>query len=199
MSLSAPEKATRRYRFVARLIGFIYLAGAAFFFFFPSQSFVLINIVPSLFGVLKAFPDSNVSFWLVQASTLMLISALLCFFSASSNGQKKYALILILSNIISVAEYLYLFLYRDKFFAYVLGITTNSLVAIILGWFLMVMAFKGRKQKDNSDDQLSGAKSNQSKPDNSLKNELDGVEPTLEEPELDGETEEGATHNARPD
>jgi hypothetical protein len=126
-----------KYALIMRFLGVIYALGALAFFFFPQQLFYLINVGPKVFSVTEAIPDSVERFWLVLATSMMAMLSALSFLSAESPGTRGYALVHLLSKVVSSVGFIYVFLNDKTYFAYLLGIVTDLSIALVLVWSMV--------------------------------------------------------------
>lgn len=139
-----------QYIWLMRLLGLIYLGGGLLFFFFPSQIFYAINIIARIVPVVEAVPESSEFFWLVLATSMMLMLSFLSFLSSAYPDIKGYAGVHILSKLASSAGFLYLFLTHKKYFAYALGIATDLPIAFLVAFATIRISKALKKEKETA-------------------------------------------------
>jgi hypothetical protein len=90
------------------------------------------NVAPRVFpsAGLLAIPDQTESFWLVLTTSMMAMLAALSFLASESPRIRGYALVHMLSKATSVAGFFYVFLLGPRYFAYIIGITTDLPILI---------------------------------------------------------------------
>lgn len=120
-----------------RLIGLAHLIAAVVFFFFPGELVYLINVGPKVFKVTEVIPEPSERLWLVMASTLMALTALLCFFSSRSPQIRGYVFSVLLAKGVSGSGFVYMFLYDQRYFAYIVGIAIETVLALLITWSLV--------------------------------------------------------------
>ncbi|OFZ69911.1 MAG: hypothetical protein A3K03_05775 [Bdellovibrionales bacterium RIFOXYD1_FULL_44_7] len=131
MKKQRPE-ALSQYVWFMRLLGVFYALGALIFFFFPNEVFYLINVGPRVFRIVDAIPDSSEHFWLVLASSLMIVLSVLSFLAGGAPKVRGYALVHILSKLFTACAYLYLFVNEQKYFAYLIGFLIDIPLALLI-------------------------------------------------------------------
>jgi len=127
------------------VLGVAYALSAAAFFFYPDEVFYLINVMPNVFKLAEAIPNPVERFWLVMASGLLGTLAVASFFAARSPDIKGYGRLHILSKLISSAGFIYMFFHDKAYFAYLLGVTIDVLIALLISWKLIVIAHENAK------------------------------------------------------
>jgi hypothetical protein len=130
----AETKEVSKYVMLMRFFGILYALGALLFFFFPNELFYLINVGPKVFRVTEAIPDSVERFWLVLACSMMTMLSAISFLSAQSPKTKGYPFVHFLSKVISTLGFFYMFVYSNRYFAYLVGVTTDLPIALIVLW-----------------------------------------------------------------
>ncbi|HLD99035.1 MAG TPA: hypothetical protein VJB59_02185 [Bdellovibrionota bacterium] len=120
-------------------LGVAYALSASAFFFYPDEVFYLINVMPNVFKLAEAIPNPVERFWLVMASGLLGTLAVVSFFAARSPDIKGYGRLHILSKLISSAGFIYMFFHDKAYFAYLLGVAIDVLIALLISWKLIVM------------------------------------------------------------
>jgi len=137
-----------RYVLIMRIFTLVYLVGAALFFFLPQKIFLILNFIPTTFGVLQPIPESSEHFWLILAVSMMTMLAALSLLSSLSPQIHGYAFVHILSKLVSSGCFLFLFLKTIPYFAYLAGIIVDFPIAILVFWITMrIMISKRRYNK----------------------------------------------------
>jgi hypothetical protein len=142
--LSSLQSPTMQFQWVMRIFIFIYFVGAMFFFFMPNELFYLINIGPRVLKIYEEIAVPSERFWLVLATSMMVMLLVTSAYSSRYPKIKGYAMIHLASKATSVAGFLYCFLTVQPAFAYLLGAVTDSLV------FVVVLAFFVRNLNDKN-------------------------------------------------
>lgn len=141
--------AVRQYITFMRVFGVLYAASGAVFFFFPKFVFTLLNLGPSLLGVVAALPESTEYFWLPLATSMMVMLSLLCFLAAANPEVRGYAWVQFASKCTSSLGYLYYFLYvpidGHPVFAYLVGVLTDLPIALLVLFLTLRVAFALRR------------------------------------------------------
>jgi hypothetical protein len=135
-----------QYVWLMRILGVVYALVGSLFFFFPAEIFYLMNIGPRLFpslGLLEV-PAQTESFWLVLATSMMMMLSALSFLASESPRIRGYALVHVLSKAVSVAGFFYMFLKGPQYAAYLVGITTD-LPLLVVVTFTHLRAAAGAK------------------------------------------------------
>lgn len=127
----------KRFKWFLKTMGTLYAFLALVFFFFPAEVFYLINVGPKVFKITESIPDSSEKFWLVLATSMMGMLSALSFLAAESPLLRGYTLTHILSKVISVAGFFYLFINDHRYFGYLLGMITDIPIALVLIWYLV--------------------------------------------------------------
>jgi hypothetical protein len=132
------SSALSQYVWLMRILGLLYVAGALLLFFFPNEIFYLINVGPKVFKITEAVPDSIEHFWLVLASTEMIMLSALSFLSAESPRTIGYLVVQLLAKTASTAGFIYMFIHDRAYFAYL----TGSAIDIVIALTIAIAAFR---------------------------------------------------------
>lgn len=132
----------RKYKRVMRVLGVIYLAVGLLFLFLPDLITYAMNVVPRTVGWGELLPDSSERFWLVLAVSMMGMLTAISFLAAETPGTKGYALVHILSKVLSTVGFLYMYFNHRRYFAYLVGATTDFPIAIIVTYYTLRTAGK---------------------------------------------------------
>ncbi len=113
------------------------------FFFFPSETFYLINVGPKVFKMFQDIPESSERFWLVLAFSMMLMLTLISFYSSFQPKNRALIVVHLLSKLTSTLGFCYMFFRQSPLFAYLTGaVTDGSLFLIVLVFFIRMLASK---------------------------------------------------------
>lgn len=134
MATDTRSPAVIRYVYSMRVLGCAYAFGAALFFFFPEAVFYLMNFLPKFFGILTVIPDSSEMFWLPLATSMMVMLTILAFGAAADPENRMLAYVHMASKICSSAGYLYFFIFRAPYFAYLVGVVTDFPIFLYVTW-----------------------------------------------------------------
>ncbi len=140
--VSTPKNPLKHLVFFLRVMGVIYALLAFLFFFFPSEFFYLVNVGPKVFKITETIPDSSEKFWLVQGTSMLAMLSALSFLGAESPKTRGYLLVHLLSKTVSSVGFLYLFLNDHRYFAYLVGFIPDSLLGLVLCWFIFSTFWK---------------------------------------------------------
>ncbi|MGZ3707834.1 MAG: hypothetical protein ACXWPM_03245 [Bdellovibrionota bacterium] len=117
--------ALKRYQWTMKLLGVVYIVVGLIFFFFPREVFYLINVLPDVFHIGVATPAQTEHFWLVLATSMMMMLSALSFLAASEPRVRGYPMVHALSKGVSTAGFFYQFLHDHHYAAYLAGILTD--------------------------------------------------------------------------
>lgn len=117
-----------------RILGSFYVLSAVVFFFFPMQLVFLMNLFPQVFSLTQSLPEPIEKFWLVFATSEMVVLATLSFFAAESRQAQGYIWVHLLAQVTSGTAFIYLFMYENPYFAYLLGAILCVVILILILW-----------------------------------------------------------------
>lgn len=123
-----------RYIVCMRVLGVLYGVSAVLFFFLPEAVIYLLNFIPKFLKILEVMPDSLELFWLPPAVSMLVMVAVLSFSAAAHPENRFLAWIHILAKLSSSAGYFYLFLFRARYFAYLVGFATDLCLFLLVLW-----------------------------------------------------------------
>ena len=133
--------ATKQFVWVMRIFAFIYVLVSLFFFFMPEQLFYLINIGPKVFSAFEEIPMPSERFWVALSAAMTAMLAVTSFYSSLYPGIKGFVMIHLVSKVVSVAGFSYLFLSHKPYFAYIIGSVVDSgVILIVAGFYLRSLA-----------------------------------------------------------
>lgn len=139
MTKEPRSEAVRQYQGLFRILGCMYIAGAALFFFFPDFVIRLLNILPAIFEPLHAVPHSAEHFWVPLATSMMVMLVILAFAAAANPKNRVYPWVHNASKLCSSLGYLYYFFARpiegELVFAYLIGFITDFPIFVIAAYF----------------------------------------------------------------
>ncbi len=137
MATTETPKAIRQYVLVMRALGAVFGLCALIFFFFPQFIFFLVNIVPRVFDSPGTLEDSSERFWLVLATSMMVMLTVCCFGAAANPGNRILAWIVMAAKLCSSVGYLYSFIVDERLFGYLVGFVTDFPIFLGVGWFAL--------------------------------------------------------------
>ncbi len=129
--------ALKRMVWFLRGMGLIYALLALFYFFFSSEFFYLINAGPRFFKFTEAIPESTEKFWLTMTLSMLAMLSAISFLGAESPKTRGYTLTHLLSKTVSTVCFFYFFFNEHRYFAYLVGMVSDFIIALILLWFLI--------------------------------------------------------------
>jgi hypothetical protein len=130
-----------------RILGAMYIVGAISFFCFPRLIFWILNLIPRVFRLIEPLPPSSEYFWLVLATSMMVMLAFIAFGSAASPQTRILAWTHLASKFTSTACYAYLFIFdHHHYFAYLAGVITDFPIFLIVAWFAL-RAFRALRRE----------------------------------------------------
>ncbi len=115
-----------------RVLGVVYLAAGAGFFFFPAETFYLINVGPKVFKMFQDVPESTERFWLVLTFSMMMMLSFIAFYSSFQPKNYALALVHLLSKLISTLGFVYVFFNSAPLFAYIVGAATDGTIFLVV-------------------------------------------------------------------
>lgn len=124
-----------------RFFTLFYFLLAVLIFLFPIEVFYLINLAPKLLQLGQAIPEPTESFFLVYASSAMILLGGLSLLSSLYPKTPGYPLLHLLSVSVTSAGFAFLFYKEQPYFAYGIGFGGNLLIALLLLWAVIRMAF----------------------------------------------------------
>lgn len=134
MSTDIMPLEVRRYRFLMRILGVLYIIGAVSFFSVPWLVFDIMNLLPKVFRAIEPIPAATEHFWLVLATSMMVMLTIIAFASAASPQTRVLAYVHLASKLCSSVLYLYLFLFDKHLFAYFGGFITDFPIFLLVLW-----------------------------------------------------------------
>ncbi len=137
MDIGARPREVTRYVVCMRVLGVLYGVSAALFLFLPEAVIYLLNFVPKFLKILEVMPDSTELFWLPPAVSMLVMLVVLSFCAAAQPENRLLAWIQVLAKLSSTAGYLYLFLFRARYFAYLVGFTTDLCLFLLVLWITL--------------------------------------------------------------
>jgi hypothetical protein len=142
----------RHYRYVwtMRAFGILYILVASVLFFLPDQLFSLINLVPEIFTVGEPIPLPTERFWLVLAVSMVSMLSAISFLAAKSPQIRGYAFVHVLSKVVSVLGFLYVFRNHQPYFAYLVGVITDAPIAVIVAFVTLTRGEIPSQRQTNS-------------------------------------------------
>ena len=114
------------------LVGLLYLASATLLFFRTDGFFYLVNLLPRVLPGFIASPDPTELFTVVFASGYLVSQSFICFGVAFRPRLQFLAAVLLITKLAVVAGCAYIFLNKQKTFAFVLGGGVEAIVAVLL-------------------------------------------------------------------
>ncbi len=132
----------RQYKFTMRDLGVLYLAVGLIFLLVPDLITYVMNAAPRTVGWGELLPDSSERFWVVLAVSMMGMLTALSFLASESPGTRGYALVHILSKILSTVGFLYMYFNHRPYFAYLAGAATDFPLAILVTFLTLRTAGK---------------------------------------------------------
>jgi len=132
-----------------RFLALYYLLGGLVCFFFPTQVAFVLNLVPSLLFIFEAIPGVTDPFWLVLGCSYLLTRGLIALMASFNPDSKGYPWILVFSQVITITGFLYLFIYVERFFAYLLGTGLELVLLVMILWSLVKLVFKGKSIEEH--------------------------------------------------
>ena len=103
----------------------------------PEELFYLINVGPRVFKAFQEIPMPSERFWVALSTSMTMMLSVTSFYSSLYPKIKGFVLIHIVSKVVSVAGFIYLFLRHAPYFAYILGAVVDSGVILIVGGFYL--------------------------------------------------------------
>jgi len=150
MEKGARSQGVARYIVCMRVLGVLYGISAAVFFFLPEAVFYLLNFFPKFLKILEVMPDSEELFWLPPAASMLVMLAVLSFSAAAHPENRLLAWVHILAKLCSAGGYLYLFLFRARYFAYLVGFTTDLCLFLLVLWITLSVRGTLRLLEENA-------------------------------------------------
>lgn len=148
---SVHSSTIRKYRWLMIFFGLAYAAGAAIYFFFPAELIYVLNFGPQVFGITQplTYPPED-RFWLMQAVAMLAMLSALSFLSAEKPSVQGYAIVHILAKVIEGLGFVTLLLNDQTYFAYILAIVLDVLIALVVTWslFRVTRALKARQREE---------------------------------------------------
>jgi len=129
--------ALRRYIRVMRILSAVYFLMALSTFFLNEQIVYILNLLPSLAGVMESLPNSGYNFWLAPASAFLMTLSLMSLISSMRPMERGYALIHLFAKILIILSFFYLFHFHERYFAYLFGIAIESLFTLCIVFVLL--------------------------------------------------------------
>ncbi len=145
MSSEAVPREVVRYKYVMRILGGLYVIGAVSFFAVPWLIFDIMNLLPRLLRVVDPIPASSEWFWLVLATSMMVMLSIIAFASAASPQNRVLAYVHLASKLCSSVLYLNLFFFSNYYFAYLAGFITDFPIFLLVLWTAFA-AFRALKR-----------------------------------------------------
>ena len=127
----------KRFVFFLRVMGTLYVLLGAAFFFYPNVIVDLLNLLPNKLSIATAIPYPSEKFWIALSTASMGMLATVSFLGAESPHIRGYSLAHMFNKVIAASCFLYLFLHESRYFAYILGVFTDYLIALITAWYLI--------------------------------------------------------------
>ena len=137
--------AVTNYVTIMRILGLLYVLGALLFFFFPDWVLWLMNSVPKVIRLVEIIPASSEHFWVPLATSMMVMLAIIAFSAAASPEIRILAWVHMASKACSSLGYLYIFIFKAHYFAYLVGFLVDLPIFILVTW-LALRAFAAMKK-----------------------------------------------------
>ncbi|MGK5087652.1 hypothetical protein WDW86_08850 [Bdellovibrionota bacterium FG-2] len=126
-------------RRLMKVLAFIYAVVGMSFFFFSETVLESINSIASLFKLATPIPLNTEHFWVVLATSMMIMLVALSILSSRAPEIRGYLWVHLVSKVASSAAFFYLFFHKQPYFAYVAGIATDlPLALLILGFIIRI-------------------------------------------------------------
>ncbi len=135
---------TKRYIWFLRFLSLVYLVACILFFFFPEETFYLINVGPKVFKAYEEIPLPSERFWCVFAASHMGAMFVLCWCLSFHPQLKSLTLVHFVAKLIPITGFSYLFLQQNRYFAYIFGAAIETLILLVtfLCFFSSVVSHK---------------------------------------------------------
>lgn len=131
-----------------RILGIVYLLAGAAFFFFPAETFYLINVGPKVFKMFQDIPDSSERFWLALTFSMMMMLSFIAIYSSFQPRNYALTLVHLLSKLVSTLGFVYVFFESAPIFAYLVGaVCDGSIFMIVLIMFVRMLAAGSEKNR----------------------------------------------------
>ncbi len=137
--------AVTNYVTIMRILGLLYVLGALLFFFFPDWVLWFINLLPKVIRLVEIIPESSEHFWVPLATSMMVMLAIIAFSAAASPEIRILAYVHMASKACSSLGYLYFFIFKAHYFAYLIGFLVDLPIFILVTW-LALRAFAAMKK-----------------------------------------------------
>ncbi len=129
--------AIANYVTIMRILGLLYVLGALLFFFFPDRVLWLMNLIPKVIRLVEVIPQSSEHFWVPLATSMMVMLAIIAFSAAASPEIRILAYMHMASKACSSLGYLYLFIFKARYFAYLVGFLVDLPIFLLVTWLAM--------------------------------------------------------------
>lgn len=127
-------------------LGALYALLAIVLLAFPNELVYLINVGPKVFGLTEAMPDPVDRFFSIQASGLAATLSALTFLSAESPRATAFPLVHLLSKVVTLSGFLYMYLNQKPYFAYAVAFVLEIGATGIVLWHLLRIPRWNRKE-----------------------------------------------------
>lgn len=119
-----------RYRILFFILALIHIGLGVFYFLSPEKVVTVFNLFP-IYLPLGVVTDR---FSITFAANFFVLQGIFFLFLLARPRAKTHALLLLVSHLLTGGSFLYLLYYEERYFGYVVGLSFNSLVALILTW-----------------------------------------------------------------